>query len=511
MKEAGTMMKRTLLGLSLLAVASVVRADLIETSLTEGMSEVELPSGTSTFEFSREPGLTDFPDPRCPTESVVEVRTDRESLSFPLACEKWTLDLKRGTYTYLDPEAGLGEVSRVAWRSIRMTIDVNGAGPLLQLPIAYVEARLTVGASAYCARFDRFISTGGGIMAGDTNTACSTFFTPTPTATATPSRTRTFTPTNTRTSTRTQTPTRTLTPTRTHTPTQTRTGTIFPTDTPTITPTPTITATITNTLPPTQTPTRTSTNSPTNTATSSPTATPEPPTAFRFRTLALADPHVLASLGGTCLDVNVLVGNLISTALNSDGTDEDTYLDLSPLGIFRPLNQAAANGSIDIAFANCLGPVPSESCSPGSTSQNTAYMNKSTGTCLAPIAGTHRFTVPTISSPCFVTSAVEQTFVLGGISFPLKNVQVAGTYAGNPATSISSGLLIGFLAESDANMITLPVDFLVNPGLPISSLFAGGATNCNPALNDKDTGPGGVPGWYFYLTYTAAPVTWTGP
>ncbi len=512
MKDTGTMMKRTFLGISLLLLAGTSRAELLETSMIEGLALAELPSGSSRFEFTKEPGLTDFADPRCPAVSRVELRTDRESRTVSLACENWSFDLKRGKYIYSNPTAAAGEISFIQWRSVSLFMDIATQGTLLQAPIAYLEARLTVGEGAYCAHFDRFALNGAGIIAGDTNTSCSTFYTPTATPTHTPTRTRTFTPTKTRTNTRTQTPTRTLTLTRTQTPTHTRTGTIYPTDTPTETPTPTITPTITNTPPPTLTGTRTHTGTITPSPSPTPTNTPKPPTAFRFRTLALADPHVNAALaaGGVCLDLGGVVNNLITTALTSDGTDVDTYLDLSPMGIFRPLDQAAASGNLDITFANCLGPVPGESCVPGSTSQSTTYTNKSTGVCLQPIAGTNRFTVQTTSAPCFVSASVQQTFVLGGISFPLTNVQVAGTYVGDPATSISTGLLMGFLAESDANNILLPADFLINPGQPISTLFAGGAGNCS-ALNDKDTGPGGAVGWWFYLHYTAAPVTYTEP
>lgn len=504
MMEAGTMWKHTLLGLSFVILSSVASAGVIEVPLTEGMSSAELPVGSSRFEFSREPALTDFPDPRCPADSVVQVRTNLESKELPLACDKWTLDLGRGTYIYDDPDASGGQVGHIAWHSVRLVIDIETEAALVAGPLSFVEARLVVGPTAYCARFDRFALKGTGIIAGDSNIACVTFHTPTPTPT------HTATPTWTRTATRTRTPTKTFTSTRTHTPTVTQTGTIFPTDTATVTPTPTITPTRTSTPVPTITPTRTATATITGTSTPSPTRTPKPPTAFRFRTLTMADPHVNGLLGTSCLDLGFLVDNQINTALTTDGADADLFLDLSPLAVFRPLDQAAAGGNIDVGFADCTTPVGAESCSFGVAPQSTTYTNQSTGTCLQPITGTNRFTVKSVQAPCFVTGSVTQTFQLGGISIPLQSVRYAGTYSGDPATSLSTGLLTGFLGESDANLITLPADFPIGPGQPLSSLFPGGAGNCSTS-DDRDVGPGGQIGWYFYLQYTAAAVTFTEP
>lgn len=482
----------TLLGILFLFVSpAAAHAEVFEMQLTEGVSAASLPFGSSRIAFTREPGLTNFPDPRCPNESTVQLRTDRHSLDLELACDKWSLDLKRGRYVYDDPAAFEGFVKRIEWRSVSLLIDLETHRPLMEGPVVFLETRLLVGATAYCARFDRFAVNGSGIVAGDTNTACTTFNTPTPTPTITSTPTETRTVTQTRTS------------TRTHTPTATQTGTIFPTNTPTATATPTRTGTAT------PTPTRTATRTATGTSTPTPTVTPLPPTAFRFRTLTLADPHVYAMVGN-CLDVGFIVNNLISTAINQDGTDDDSYLDLSPLEVFRPLDQVSASGNLDFGFADCLGPVGSELCSPGDASQSTTYTNQSSGTCLQAIAGTNRFAVTPSNAPCFVTSTVNQTFVLGGISIPLQNVRFAATYSGNPATSLTSGLLVGFLREVDANQVLLPADFAINPGQPLASLFSGGTGNCS-TFNDKDIGPGGQSGWYFYLHYTAAPVTYTGP
>ena len=503
MMDTGAMLKHSLLGLSLVVLCGAARAQVIETSLTEGMSSAELPVGSSRFEFSREPALTDFPDPRCPTDSLLQVRTEHDSKDIPLACEKWTLDLKRGKYVYDDPEASGGNVGHIEWHSVSLAVDIVDDQALVVGPVSFVEARLVVGATAYCARFDRFVSTDTGLIAGDTNIPCQTFNTPTPTPT------ETATPTWTGTATRTRTPTKTPTSTRTQTPTVTRTGTIFPTETPTATPTPTIPPKITATPLPTNTATQTPTPTISGTPTPSPTITPKPTVAFRFRTLTMADPHVYALFGG-CADVGYLVNGQIRTAITTDGTDADSFIDLSALAVFRPLDQAAAGGNVDVGFADCTLPVGSESCSFSVAPQSTTYSNQSSGTCLGPIAGTNRFEVTSVQAPCFVTGNVTQTFLLGAISIPLQNVRYAGTYSGNPATVLSAGLLTGFLSESDANVIILPADFPLGAGQPLSSLFPGGAGNCS-TFDDRDVGPDGQLGWYFYLQYTAAAVTFTGP
>jgi hypothetical protein len=204
------------------------------------------------------------------------------------------------------------------------------------------------------------------------------------------------------------------------------------------------------------------------------------------------------------------VNGLISNAIGQDGTDDDPYLDLSALAVFRPLNQAGAGGNMSFAFANCLPPVGSEVCVPGSTSQDTTYSNQTTGTCLAPVAGTTTKPVVSTQAPCFVSASISQTFTVGGIEIPLQNVRVAGTYSGNPATALTTGLLVGFLSETAANAIVLPADLPLVGGSHLSALLPGGVGNCS-AFSSKDIGPGGVSGWYFYLQYGANLVTYTEP
>jgi len=350
MMKAGTMFRRTLLGLSILLFSGVAHGDVIQMSLTEGLSLASIYNGSAGVTFTREPALTDFPDPTCPAQSSVQIRTSLQSLDIPLVCSKWSLDLSRGRYLYDDPDAPEGNVKHIEWRSVSVIISLAVASRqsyILTGPVTYLEWRLTVGPTAYCARFEQFSINDYGIVSGDTDLPCVTFNTPTPTLT--PTRT----PTLTRTSTPTRTPTKTPTNTKTSTPTQTQTGTIFPTDTPTVTPTatntPTRTGTPTKTGTPTVTGTPTKTGTPTITAT--PTATPPlPPTVFRFRTLNLVDPSFRSSALLGCAEFNFILNSLINnTYMATDGTDEDPYLDISFLELFRPLDQAGAGGNVDIA------------------------------------------------------------------------------------------------------------------------------------------------------------------
>jgi hypothetical protein len=401
--------------------------------------------------------------------------------------------------------------------------------------------------------------------------------TETPTLTETPTEsptlTATKTPTVTQTPTITDTPTLTPTLTPTNTFTITPTGTIFPTDTPTITQTftPTHTATQTPTFTATSTPTISATRTPTNTPTQSPTITNTPtntpagpPTGFRINSLFIKDPPIYVNdlFGeGSCPGpLNSLIDNAIAGPIGSDAvfrccTDisatscedperscstnshctvapfstcaGDGYLDLSIVVVFRPLNQAAAGGDLELNFADCTAPLAGTSCTGGDTVQPAAYTNINSGTCLQPIPGTFATGsgFPTINSPsppCFLTEELNLTFDLDLLQIPLTGVLASITYQGNPATQISPGLLFGFLDETTADNVVIPLDVDLVGGRTLSSLLPGGTGNCKTATpkgpctigcrDDRDEGPGGAMGWYFYLNTGASPkVTYTDP
>jgi cysteine-rich repeat protein len=239
-------------------------------------------------------------------------------------------------------------------------------------------------------------------------------------------------------------------------------------------------------------------------------------TAFRFSDLDLRDPHVFVSFLG-CRDVTdtQLVGfsvnNEIQKNIQTDG-NTDGFLDLSPTLVFRPLSQGNTTTSpVDVYFASCTAPIASTSCKPGTQAPLAVTATAQTsGTCLAPIAGTtHGYTpaITSASAPCFATSATTLTISIGGIPITLHDARVGATFVGNPATSLTNGLLIGFISETDANATIIPMSFPLVGGQPLSSLLPGGSGNC-ASFSDKDT-DAGVVGWYFYLNFPATRVPWS--
>jgi hypothetical protein len=243
-------------------------------------------------------------------------------------------------------------------------------------------------------------------------------------------------------------------------------------------------------------------------------------TAFRLSDLDIRDPHFYAvvpifgctdltdlALGGAGINPN------LQAAITTDG-DGDGLLDLSYLIVFNPLDQAALGGTLRFGEADCTAPLASTTCEPGpSPLQSITYQNGNVGTCLGEVPGTTVFPysppIATPSAPCFVTDPATVTLVLSGIGIPLRNSRIAATYVGNPATSLSNGLFLGFLRETDANATILPASLPVVGGMPLSSLLPGGASNCS-SHNDKDT-DGLDSGWWLYANFPAAVRPFTDP
>jgi hypothetical protein len=247
-----------------------------------------------------------------------------------------------------------------------------------------------------------------------------------------------------------------------------------------------------------------------------------PPTAFRFRTLELKDPHAFANVSiFGCTDItNGLLGNSLNDQLaNNMNNDEDNdgFLDLSPVLLFRPLNQTAAvMPPIELQFANCTPPPATSSCSRDASSQIVPLTatNQTTGTCLGTLANTVRPYNPAVTTTtapaggaCFVSNTSTVTFTLAGVDITLTDARIAAAYQGNPATGATNGLLRGFLSETAANAIILPADLQVVGGMSLGSLLRGGTGNCMSG-SDKDTN-NGVTGWWFYLNFTANVRPWT--
>ncbi|HEX5130971.1 MAG TPA: FlgD immunoglobulin-like domain containing protein [Candidatus Krumholzibacteria bacterium] len=246
-------------------------------------------------------------------------------------------------------------------------------------------------------------------------------------------------------------------------------------------------------------------------------------TAFRLTDLDWRDPHlfaVISTLGCTditnfnafgVLGMNPSLQNSIQTDTDSDGN-----LDLNLVIVFDPLDQAGSGGTLAFGAVTCSAPLGTTACAPYSPLPLYAYDN-TPAVCLTAIAGTtnaaYTPALVTPGSPCFVAALGNITLDL---PFPLSlsDAYIAATYSGDPAVDLVNGLLCGFLSETVADNTIPPPSMGVVGGAALSSLLRGGTGSCSqpsPATGDKDTGPGGIPGWYVYLNFTATVVPYTDP
>ena len=247
------------------------------------------------------------------------------------------------------------------------------------------------------------------------------------------------------------------------------------------------------------------------------------PTAFRFNTLKLRDPHAFATIFFGCSDItDSAFGNAVNeqfaTNMTTDG-DNNGYLDLSPTTVFRPLNQGGVLTSpTEIHFANCTVPVAGTMCKPGAQAPIlVTATNQTVGTCLGPIAGTTGFTAPGTgtyspaitpsTAPCFGTNMSTVVVNLAGVQITMYDARIAATYQGSPATNLVNGLLRGFITQADADATIFPAGTAIVGGKPLSFVLPGGAGNC-ASHNAKDVN-NGVTGWWFYLNFTAPRTTWS--
>lgn len=228
------------------------------------------------------------------------------------------------------------------------------------------------------------------------------------------------------------------------------------------------------------------------------------PTAFRFTSLSLRDPHTFAL--NKSIDVTDTVNGLVADAIATDADDPpDGLLDLSILVAFVPLDQDGESTPLQVVFADCTAPADSTSCSPNDMFEpvDATATNDAADPCLEPLADTTGGYTPAIESPgapCFASDATAFDVVLGGISLSMEDASIAGTYDGAPASQIATGLIRGFVSQETADTALIPEDIAIVGGMPVSSLLKD---------EDKDTGPGGAEGWYFYLAYEAAVVPYT--
>jgi hypothetical protein len=236
------------------------------------------------------------------------------------------------------------------------------------------------------------------------------------------------------------------------------------------------------------------------------------PTAFRISDMDLRDPHVFMNFIG-CRDVTdtqlagFAINGSMQTSIETD-SNGDGRLDLNYILVFDPLDQSGTNGPLSFLTGECSAPMAGTSCWPGSSPPVTStWTNSVASACLGSIVGTtHGYTpaITTSSAPCFSALLGTVTLNLAGIPVTLHDTYIAATYVGNPAASLTNGLIRGFISEADANATIIPNSMPLVGGLPFSQLLPGG-TNCCATFSDKDTNAG-VVGWYMYLNFTAAQV-----
>lgn len=225
------------------------------------------------------------------------------------------------------------------------------------------------------------------------------------------------------------------------------------------------------------------------------------PTAFHITQMNMADPHAFA-VGA--LDVTNTVNQMITDGIELD-LDEDGLLDFAVVPVFRPMNQAdGVSTPLDIVFADCTAPFDGTSCSRPADGQVVSTMAQNgSDTCMTPDAGTTGGYDPPIAlpaAPCFASGEASFSVQLGELSIPMENARIAATYQGDPGTGLANGLVKGFVSEASADTIILPENLVLVGGEPLSSLLKD---------EDKDTGPGGASGWWFYLNFTAETVAYT--
>jgi len=245
------------------------------------------------------------------------------------------------------------------------------------------------------------------------------------------------------------------------------------------------------------------------------------PDAYRWSDIDLRDPHVFANLpifgcsdvtDNTPLGPEQSVNGQIQQSISTDG-DAEGGLDLSILHAFRPFDALAVAGRLDVGEGDCPAPNPPASCDwrMPPVPQTVDYDGLAAGTCLEPLANTTGGYSPAIVSataPCYVSEAFDTTVLLLGANVPLRAARTAAQLgAGVPPSSLSPGLWMGFLRESDADATF--VNALSLGTVTLSSLLPGGTGNC-AAQNDLDLGPQGESGWWIYFNFVAGPVNFVG-
>jgi hypothetical protein len=216
-----------------------------------------------------------------------------------------------------------------------------------------------------------------------------------------------------------------------------------------------------------------------------------------------------------------LVNDFLAGALEDDGVlgnALDCEADFSVLVALDPPDPQAAEVNAKLVLgAACPLPIATSTCTLGENSRvvEARLINSATGPCGAFPPGTMNETYdpkPTLpTGPCFTTAEpVDIELSILGLTIPARSAGVAARYeelapAGEgaaPLLNLVDGVLWAFVSEADAAQAKLPDYLPVGGGLPITVALP---------VDEKDEGPDGTPGWWFYLSFTGAPVAFVDP
>lgn len=225
------------------------------------------------------------------------------------------------------------------------------------------------------------------------------------------------------------------------------------------------------------------------------------PDVLRLSRLELRDPHLFAQVI-ICADVTAAFNDQIDSNINSDA-DGDGFLDASPLLLMEPF-APPLQGRMVQTGGICSAPATTAECLPIAPGPARPFEVRDSTLCRAALPGTisgYQPSVPSINGPCFTDSPQTAQQSLNGLMLELQQASLAGSYTSTAPDRIESGLLRGFIRETDADLLLIPADVPLIGGQPLSALLPGGAGNC-AAGDDRDTLDGQT-GWWFYFSIQA--------
>ncbi|MEO8669893.1 MAG: hypothetical protein ABI411_01185 [Tahibacter sp.] len=246
------------------------------------------------------------------------------------------------------------------------------------------------------------------------------------------------------------------------------------------------------------------------------------PSVFRLGDLKLRDPHVFYNVPVGSFNICTDVTDVATLGLNAQiaasliqDSDSNGTLDNSPLLVFRPLRADAHPARLQSRAGDCSVATP-RTCTPGVGAIDTRIIESfnvvAPTYCLEPIGGTTSSwgggaaAVPRPTGLCYLSSEADLVLSAGGLPIPLFDAQYAAPLP-NVLADVGGGLMRGFLRESDAALVIVPIN---GTNQTLASLLPGGVQSCKADVaGGKDTWLG-QSGWWFYFEYRQDPVQATG-